>query len=202
MARYNEILVGRVNRALQKLLGMKGDAVSPQLAGEIVPGVVIPLGAEFRYLEAWDRYGAFITQAAVAAQQGQIQLRNPAGSNVVAVFEKIDLSSGAADQPGMQIKSTGVDLATAITLGSNRFDNRSRPTPTLIASRTTAVLAAPTQYQGAIAANGTLQVIFTDIQEIPLLPGDAVQVQSNVVNQAFSASLWWRERFLEESERA
>jgi hypothetical protein len=54
----------------------------------------------------------------------------------------------------------------------------------------------------AIGVNNiVVQHIFTDIQEIPLLPGDAIQVRTNGVNVTLQTSLWWRERFLEESER-
>ena len=47
----------------------------------------------------------------------------------------------------------------------------------------------------------TADVIVDDLQELPLLPGDAMQVRNNTVNQFVSGIVWWRERALEDSER-
>src|SRR6266851_4747570 len=66
MARFNEILVGRYNRSLQKLLSMKGQAVMPQLASELQPTFSFFSGAENRYLESWERFGNRQPPAALA----------------------------------------------------------------------------------------------------------------------------------------
>src|SRR5438034_3476406 len=98
MARFNEILVGRYNRFVQKLLSMKGDAPVPQLASEFQPIIPTFSGVENRYLEGWDRFSITLSQTAVAAQTNGLQFRNPAGSNVIAVFEKwAFLSNGVGD---------------------------------------------------------------------------------------------------------
>src|SRR5229473_5047766 len=96
MAVYNEILAGRFNRALQKLFGIKGPPAVPQLGGEIVPSVSMFYGVENRYLEAWERFGFQIVQAAVVGQAGSFRLRNPVNSGTIAVLEKITVWSGAA----------------------------------------------------------------------------------------------------------
>src|SRR5260370_7764711 len=57
MARYNEILTGRYNRLLQKLLQMKGGPPAPQLASEISPQLSIPdLGVESRFHLGWNSF--------------------------------------------------------------------------------------------------------------------------------------------------
>src|SRR5260370_10296088 len=89
MAKFNEILSGRFNRALQKMLSMKGGPPSAQLATEIGTQFQFPLGVEFRNLESWFRYGAAPGLPAVAAANAVFRFRNPAGSNVVAVVEKL-----------------------------------------------------------------------------------------------------------------
>lgn len=203
MARYNEILVGRFNRSLQKLTQLKGDAPAPQLASEIVPSVVFPLGAEFRYLDSWDRFGVRVFQAAVAAQFGFIRIRNPGGSNVVSVLEKITLTNTLADSPLIQLNAQAADLATAFAPTVGRLDNRGRANPTLSLSTTTSAsaLTGTLTWGGTFPANGTLEVIVFEEQEIPLLPGDAVTVQGGTLNQSVVTTFFWRERFLEESER-
>src|SRR5258708_34332947 len=89
MARFNEILVGRFNRFLQKWLSMKGGPPSPQLATEIQPNFNFFSGAENRALENWFLYGTFSSQAAVALQNSFFQLRNPSKSGAPAVIEAI-----------------------------------------------------------------------------------------------------------------
>ncbi len=51
-------------------------------------------------------------------------------------------------------------------------------------------------------ANQSVEFITYENQEYPLLPGEAMQINSNVANQQIRASFRWRERLLEESERA
>jgi hypothetical protein len=96
MARFNEILVGRYNRLLQKLYSMKGPVPAPQLASEISTTFNLFNGPENRYLESWALFQRAIIFAAVAAQVNAVRLRNPAGSNVVGVVTLIQLATGAA----------------------------------------------------------------------------------------------------------
>lgn len=203
MARYNEILVGRFNRFMQKIFSMKGPASLVSLTDELQPTFQFFNGAENRYLESWDRYGAIITQPAVAANFGQIRFRNPVGSNVVVVVEKVTFSGTLADIALFQVAPQVSDLATAVVLTLSRFDNRGRAQATLLVSRTAAGAGVtPTQWQGNFLANTTLDVLTTDLQEFPILPGDCLNLGSNTVNQALNVAVWWRERFLEDSERA
>jgi hypothetical protein len=209
MALYNEILAGRFNRALQKFLGMKGSAPSPQLANEITTGFQFPLGAEFRYLESWNRFGVAIAVAAAAANQGCFRFRNPLTSNVIAVIEKLSIAENALDNNAvLRLGQTTTDLVSVTGTSGCRFDARGLQAATCVISSQNTTVGAP-----AIGGNensvGVFQVlagtqydiVFSDIQEIPCLPGDAYQVNCGVVNQRITASLWWRERLLEEGER-
>ncbi len=205
MARYNEILVGRFNRGLQKLFGMKGEVPTPQLSSEV--SVAFPLfsGAEFRYLEGWERFGLSVAVGPTAAQFATLRLRNPTASNVIAVIESLQFVTSLADQVNVSRQSIGTDLTTVQVLGNQRVDSRQRPTPTLVSSVQTQVASTDlTSLQGLLAsntANTIVQFVGTDIQEIPILPGDAVQVTAQVANSKIALGWLWRERFLEESER-
>jgi hypothetical protein len=205
MARFNEILVGRYNRFLQKLMGMKGGPPSPQLASEITAALTLFNGVENRYLEQWDRFGINQLQAAVAAQTSRIQYRNPVGSNVIAVFEKLIVGSNvAADQPTVNQGAATTDLATDATTSVQVLDPRGRTASTLRVSRQAAAGGGVglAYLQLFFAANVQVDVIFFEDQEIPLLPGQALQIASNNVNTALIVGAIWRERFLEDSERA
>jgi hypothetical protein len=210
MAIYNEILVGRFNRALQKLLGIKGGPPAPQLASDIGAEYELETlsSVENRYLVGWERFANVTSQPAGAAQTGSVRMRNPAGSNVVAVMELIrgvqNPSANTADI--YQLSQNGpnftTDLTTPIAQTTLRLDPRGRPSPTLIASRQNAFAIT-----GAIVGGISLQVagfgdfVINPNQEYPLLPGEALTVTSTTVNQQTTVHWMWRERPLEEGER-
>lgn len=205
MARFNEILAGRLNRALQKFTGIKGAASTPQLGTEVAAAIPLFWGAECRYLEGWNRFFAQKSYAGVAAQINAFRIRNPVGSGVVAVMEKITVSNDGAAGDGYTITLgpfTG-DFASIFNT-PGRFDARGNPQPVMSLSFTQA--AGPTTPGNNVASinqgvNVSYDFIGTDIQEFPLLPGDAVQVQNTLVNNASLFTCWWRERPLEDSEK-
>lgn len=202
MAVYNEVQVGRYVRFLQKFLQIKGRQPAPlTIAGEIIPVFGLFHGAENRYLEAWDRFSVGLQQPAVAAQISRIQLRNPSGSNTLFVVEKLVFSVSIADTL-ILLNGISADLATTIT--GPRLDSRGRANSVGIASRQAAAGGAGLNnlffWQGI--ANTPIEGIVFEEQEIPLLPGDGLQVATNSVNEQLTCSFFWRERFLEEAERA
>jgi hypothetical protein len=211
MARFNEILAGRFNRALQKLTGIKGMASTPQLGTEVIPSVNFPLGVEFRYLESWFRYRAFVTSGPVAAVNSGIRMRNPAGSNVVAVVEKVSTittNTQTNSQVNMNRGQIGVDLDTTagLTGGSQREDPRGQPASSVILSINSVALVTlnnPTAIDLVFQTAGqSIPWINDENQEYLLMPGDSFQWhQALAQNQAVNLALCWRERFLEESER-
>jgi len=202
MAIYNEILEGRFNRALQKLLSMKGKAPSPQLAGEIAAVFPFFWGAENRYLEGWYRYGKAANAVAVAAQTGGVRLRNPTGSNVIIVVEKMHVITTAQDFPFLDHGPQVGDLANvSATSALQRWDPRGSPSTVARISNGTAAAFNDQALQLGLQPNVGFDVINTDIQEIPVLPGEGVQLRCSVVNNAITVSYWWRERPLTDSEQ-
>lgn len=209
MARFNEILVGRFNRGLQKLLSIKGEAVSPQLATEIIPVLPLPLGDEYRYLDSWAQFARMIGIAAGgAATQAALMLRNPVGSNVMAVVTKAIFNNGAAGGDTAQLFHAGgnlADLANNLSVvgGAERFDARG---PVVPASHLS--WGVPNgQFSGGILILSFNLVQGTSIEllnrhEVVLAPGDTIEIIDATANTACTLGLWWRERYLEESERA
>ncbi len=202
MARYNEILVGRFNRALTKLFSMKGEAPAPQLSSDVQAGFVFPLGAEFRYLESWDRFCVQHSFAASLGNTNAYRLRNPAASNAVMVVEKIlTCAVTALDTLIVDSLATAIDF-TLDNVSIVRLDSRTQ--------RQSAMQASSTQAVGPVGnailllrqgADTTFDVLSDTQHEIPVLPGSAIQVRSSTANQASLVSFMWRERQLEESER-
>jgi hypothetical protein len=210
MAKYNEILVGRYNRFMQKLLSMKGPACLSQLAGELQPSLPFFNGVENRYLEAWNRFAAAMQLAAGAAgNKSSVLFRNPVGSNVIAVFEKIlDANNGAAAQlNAMILAPSTVDLATLQSTAIGRLDARAGSTAgsSLILSKTNvapAIIGANAQWIWNVAVSQNLDLVVFEDQEVTLLPGDALQIFTVAAAVPLTDSFVWRERLLEDSERA
>jgi hypothetical protein len=205
MAVYNEIQIGRYNRFLQKLLSMKGGAPAGSLASEIYP--VLPLevfGVENRYLVSWERFGFQAFVAGVALVNGGARFRNATGSNMIAVIEKVTIVFAAVDIVQAEIAPQTADLASVQATGNIRFDRRGRSMPTLSVSQSTAAgagPASPANYAAVGAVNTQEEMITFDDHELAILPGDALSLYSTTNNTALRVSVWWRERFLEDSER-
>jgi hypothetical protein len=208
MAIFNEILSGRYNRALQKIFAIKGSPPVRQLAGEIVPAVQLFYGVENRYLEGWNRFAWSFQNGPTAGQTNGMRLRNPAGSNIIAVIEKITGYSASAG-PQQMILSEGdnnPDLETIAGVPPMPLDNRQGPSGThtaqLVAS--TGALTPPIQRviaQWSPPVQSAYDIIADENQEIPILPTRSITLQQAAANTFLIGTFFWRERVLEESER-
>ncbi len=204
MARYNEILVGHLNRGLQKFLQMKGEPPAPQLASEISPGVSLFTGVENRYIFGWNKFSAFVDVTGGAAQFAGFRLRNPAGSNAVAVLEFLAVSSGAVQAIFLGQRTINTNFTTVS--GGSRLDARfgvaGASSSVLVVSSDVNAGALAIQIGKWNAAVATPVMPITDeTQQIPILPGDAFEVGAGAAASNMIVWVMWRERFLEESER-
>jgi hypothetical protein len=205
MARLNEILVARYSRSLQKLFGIKGPVPVATLAPEIMPVHPIEVGVESRYLDGWNRFMAPALVAAAATFNAVTRFRNPAGSNVIAVLERVQVQNSVASQPRVEIRTVNTDLATPTSMANARLDVRGNATPTLIQSvqNNSVFTLTSTMWVFVLTANVSSGDLIIDTNgEIALLPGDSLTIVESVVNVALNAQVLWRERFLEDSERA
>jgi hypothetical protein len=220
MGRYNEILVGRFNRFLQKLLGMKGPASMAQLASDLQPTLAFDVGNEGAYLQSWNLFSfTALVAAQGAGNQGALRLRNPTGSNVIALvtkaffYDNVNLvqqkyqivyghTAGGVDQN---------DLGTVEATAGFNWDTRGGgplgqvgSSLVLTAGAVTTVPAFVTWSGVANAgssANAYIEALTLESQYLPLLPGDTLTFKSNIANNSFTTGIFWRERFLEDSER-
>lgn len=199
MAKFNEILVGRFNRFLQKVLSMKGGPPAPQLATEI--GLNIEMfqadDLDYRWTAQIRSFANLLTSPAVAAQLSAARLFNPVTSGVVIVLEKITIAGGGNDVTVTRGPFPGANLAAPVS-GANR-DARivGGSAAQLSVSSAAATTGANIWLAGAVA---TADVILDEHQEIAVVPGDQVTVWGLVVNAQIRATFFWRERVLEESE--
>lgn len=118
MAQPNEILRPGLNSILTKSLGMKEGAPSPILGPEIMPVMVLEterpewlfLANEFRVATGVTAIGGIGTQNVV------LQIRNPAGSNVLAIIERATMS-WAANATTLQAVMFNASLAANLSQG-------------------------------------------------------------------------------------
>jgi hypothetical protein len=210
MAIFNEILVGRFNRSLQKAFGIKGSPPVRQLAGEVQPAYQIQSGVENRYLESWNRFFLFSLFGASVGNNNGLQFRNPVGSNVIVVMEELRLSTNTApdaiSQTRTRFGATTTDLTNifnAAGLDSRQGSPTSVPSSSMVISGfSPAANFAVTEasYQLAVANQDYSEILIEDNQWV-ILPGDTVRLTSLGVNEISRFSFKWRERYLEESER-
>jgi hypothetical protein len=208
MAKYNEILVGRYNRALQKLFGIKGPAPAPQLASEIIAEISMPWGVENRYLEQVELFATRVLSPGGVAAISGIRIRNPVASNLIAVLQLLQAVYfvGVADAFRVIHGQATADLASAVDLTNAGLDSRGRPSPTLRISFTSAAAVpaltnAQVIFAAGVAGGSQVSLVGFDNQELPIVPGDAYQVEGTTLNTDLRVNVNWRERFLEESER-
>lgn len=198
-----DIWLGRFSRFVEKLFNAKGGPVLVDIAPSLQMVVSIDSGVENRYLQGWNIYHGSSGVAAVAAQFSRFLLRNPPGSNVLAVVEWINTNSNSID---MAVTTGQPNLANVQAAGTllRRLDARSGfIDSTLVVSTDNSA----TQFPGTAAViikpnsgTGPYMPILSVNQEIPILPGDALWFASDVVNVPIQVNIRWRERALESSE--
>lgn len=204
MALMNELMVGRYNRFVQKLFSMKGNAALNQVSSELQLSIQFMNGIENRYLEGWDTFSIAVGIAAQVGLTAGLRLRNPASSNVIAVLEYAGVQSTlltVTDAWSMSKSAQAADLNLALSATTLcGLDPRSRPQSTCVVSSGTNGSAAP--FQAKTSTNLAVSSTLNNALEWPLLPGQAIDVVNATLNQGITIVYRWRERFLEDSERA
>lgn len=205
MALPFEVQIGRVSRFLTKWGSTKGSSPRVTLGSEVTPVLPFWSGVENRFLDSWNRFGAFTSVAASVGNNSGFRFRNPVASKLIAVLElcRVEVDT-TLTQVLMESAASTTDLGSTIT--SRALDTRPGITSSALivsAGNAVASLGAGTGV-GFVAANIGLSVdfILTENQEIPVLPGNAVQIFTNASNVLMRCCVTWRERSLEESEQS
>jgi hypothetical protein len=200
---------GRYARGIQKLLGIKGEVVIPDLDSALQAGM--DLGSledhiDTRLFFGWRSYGVQQLQAAVAAQNSQIYVINPANSGMLIAIDRIDAFSPAVDQGGLLISVAGAQAEA----GSRGVPRDSRggglfSSAGLVRGAASAGIPGTpviTVFPDLFGAASTIyKRIVTDNDDSWVLkPGDQTFLALNTVNTQLNASVWWRERALDPDE--
>jgi hypothetical protein len=204
MARLNEILVGRFNRGLQRVYGIKGHPPVATLAPEIMPVHSIFFGQEQRWNEGWTRYGLAVVLTGTTGVPS-MQIRNPAGSGLVVVVERVFVDTITAGRFELQYGTATPDLTTSLNSSTRSMDARNTAKSAAVLSSNVTVGAGQiggTVLQASVAGSTVLDFLGGEsANEFPVLPNDALRCQFDTVAVTVDMSFIWRERFLEEGER-
>jgi hypothetical protein len=205
MGKYNEILVGRYNRSIQKLFGMKGPAAVAQLASDIQVAHNVMSGVENRLGEGWRRYSIAFNIGPTVAQTEAAQVKLAAGSNIVAVIESIILAANGAAIDNCFVTEAFTDPAnqTNTVLGASIDPRQGSVTGSSVQCSTSAGGAADLAvgFKTFRVPTTSQEFIQTEDQQWTLLPTQAYRFRQTLSNSQMFLALTWRERFLEESER-
>lgn len=200
MARYNEIQHGRFARGVQRIFGVRGEVPVASLAGEVSVVWELFTGLEDHFPQQIEHFSGIVSIAANAANTPGFQIRNPANSGVVATIEKLLVSPIVAQDTEVTIGSVAAELTTSTT--SQNRDGRGRPVGTCVLSSSN---TSPAALGNPIwLANGNLvpiEVIIRPTDEIVLFAGGGLRVTWSAVNQAVRATIYWRERVIEDAEK-
>ena len=202
MAVDHEIFAPRIARFLQKFSGLKG-FFRTTLGTELMPVLSMWSGVENRFLDSWNLFACARSQPPNAANVSIIEFRNPKTSGIVAVFQKILTYTVEGDVLLLAKGTTNADRAGGAVALGGAIDARSVQFPSMVLSSDNAGGGALTNmFQNALAANIAWDIVTDQIQEFPILPGDAIQIQTVAANKTLVASFEWRERALEDSEKS
>lgn len=194
------VYVYRLSQWIEKRFNAKGGNVITDIdpAGRLV--IPWQVGVEERYLQGWNRFAVVTSQAAVAANFSRIRIRNPGGSNVIVVLEQIAANVGTQDTVLVTWGPVAADLTTLTNVAASRMDPRGNPQPSAIVSAQAGASGGNPNLERNVVSSSTVDFINNPDQEIPILPGQTVDLQAVTANNAMTVTFMWRERALELSE--
>ena len=141
--------------------------------------------------------------ASVAAQFSQCQIRNPVGSGVVVVVDRVMVSQGVADTPAVTLERTKTTDFSSLSTVTISLDARASGSPVVMSAGSNAAIqhgAATNQIALVTTFANSAPIEMLGGHEVPVLPGDALMAYSNTVNTPIIFSYLWRTRPLESSE--
>lgn len=206
----NEILgtAARFNGLLSRKFNITGGAPAPQLTPEIGCGLSIELGPEDRLPMGDTLAYGYVDVTGAAGQRAASMLRNPAGSNILLVVERVAVQPVTVAQPivigilqnaagfpqlpaagevGCRDTRVGNDGGVRTRLPNGKVSGATNTPPTAIVNGISTLpsnaAAYPQPYE-VPAPNGCICV---------LSPGWAIEAESQLVAGRFQTWFFWRE---------
>lgn len=201
----SKIEIGKWSNLLRRMLAMSGVVdVAGELAPEISPTFVLESERpEWEFLKGAKLMSSQISVTKVVGQQSTGRLRNPVGSQILAVITKINwaILTGAANTAGVVLINrvqTIADLANIVASVCRDTRYPALNTSGLIVSQDN-VGSAGDFFYNATSLDNT-----THLMDLPfvLTPGFAIDVNAETAEVELRANIHWIERRLGELEVA
>lgn len=194
MPEFNELGGGALglNEGLGRVLGMEKLSPAPTLTPEIQAGLDLVYPPEDWWFSlGWRSAGLSQIVPAVAAEFGYLGVRNPAGSGMIITDILLMFCETAAAQAAFNVRSNITDTPT-VAAGTISRDLRWG------SSVSHGQLIVGAEGAGTGGNIGRFQILASTPFLVPvkytLGPNSNVVVEGIVVNTAFTAGVWWRER--------
>jgi len=190
--RYDRILrrVGGLIGPGSKVSEVLGE-LFPVLDVERIPGELLLLGGTAICHGSVNRTGA-------AGEVGKVQLFNPVGSGKLITVSRVLVGSNVTGV----VRAAATQIALTTGVGTELFRDQRRPTPLrptgqIRSDSTVALTDANVQFR--LLANTTFEI--QDHNSVAVLPpGSGYEVSMNTVASNTTATFFWRERDVEQSE--
>lgn len=198
----NEIMAGRYNAVLHKLLQIGSGAPAPILAPEVIAAIVLEADRpEWLFLGGMQAGMGMGYAPAQVAARSILTLENPSGSGALVTIEKM-WGFVATGEYMLMDRCTTADTVGYTPLAVTRvLDGRLADQPTVaIMQRTAAALPTGTFARLIDGGDGTYSFFKLDNPLIVLAPGTAIRVAGSADNSPIYVNFLWRERVLEQSE--
>jgi hypothetical protein len=198
MAVYNEILTGGLNQILARRLGVQtgGGAVAPSIAPEIFAMLALEVDRpEWKFLAGERLVGASSGASAMAVVNSYVALSNPAGSNVLAIVERIRVEMGAGSTVAY-IFMPNTSLSAGTPVNTTVLDGRWYGAATFVRG----ALQCSTSTTGGVPAFTSFYVqeassVRDYDSPIVLPPGTGIGIVAVTANVAIPrVTFSWRER--------
>lgn len=190
----NEILQGRLNKSLQRFLGIKGAAPAPQLTPEIQAQIdLLSALQEMFYLRDEKLVGGGIEAPATVGNNSAISLQNPTGTGILVIPSLVwfhtTLAGGMLIDAWIAQTGLGGGVLASIQPADTRGTIGAGTVNRSVATISFTNKLGAFQHAGP-GANDTL----IPVPHIVLAPGSGLFLQGQVNNAAVGGGFLWRER--------
>lgn len=193
-----QVNTGRFDELLRGIFGVRGEWVSPFIAGELVPTVVAEPGNASHHFSRRERLVSWVGYApVVAGQYGQLRIRNNIDGSHFVILSSLSINATANGLYRITITELDGDLGTmgsAPILRDPRLADYSIPTtgPSSVLTSYGSAVAVPTATT-IERVRGLANAPSYFLEPVVLTPGSEITVTNEAIATALHTNFHWLE---------